>query len=70
MAAVPPVLAAMRLPSWPSSALPSGVGILAKLAALEANRVSECTPVNERRLGFSTTTRNPEGILSHDNRKS
>jgi hypothetical protein len=26
--------------------------------------------VNELRLGFSNTTRNPEGILSHNNRKS
>jgi hypothetical protein len=26
--------------------------------------------VNELRVGFSNTTRNPEGILSHDNRKS
>jgi hypothetical protein len=26
--------------------------------------------VNELRLGFSITTRNPEGILSHNNRKS
>ncbi len=26
--------------------------------------------VNERRLGFSNTTRNPEGILRHNNRKS
>jgi hypothetical protein len=26
--------------------------------------------VNELRLGFSNTTRNPEGILSHINRKS
>jgi len=25
---------------------------------------------NELRLGFSNTTRNPEGILSHNNRKS
>ncbi len=25
--------------------------------------------VNELRLGFSNTTRNPEGILSHNNRK-
>jgi hypothetical protein len=26
--------------------------------------------VNELQLGFSNTTRNPEGILSHNNRKS
>jgi hypothetical protein len=26
--------------------------------------------VNDLRLGFSTTTRNPEGILSHNSRKS
>jgi hypothetical protein len=26
--------------------------------------------VNELRLGFSNTTRNPEGILSHNNRQS
>jgi hypothetical protein len=26
--------------------------------------------VNELRLAFSNTTRNPEGILSHNNRKS
>jgi hypothetical protein len=26
--------------------------------------------VNELRLGFSNTSRNPEGILSHNNRKS
>jgi hypothetical protein len=26
--------------------------------------------VNELRLGFSSTTRNPEGIISHNNRKS
>jgi hypothetical protein len=26
--------------------------------------------VNELRLGFSNTTRHPEGILSHNNRKS
>jgi hypothetical protein len=26
--------------------------------------------VKELRLGFSNTTRNPEGILSHNNRKS
>jgi hypothetical protein len=26
--------------------------------------------VNELRLGFSNTTGNPEGILSHNNRKS
>ena len=26
--------------------------------------------VNELRSGFSNTTRNPEGILSHNNRKS
>jgi hypothetical protein len=26
--------------------------------------------VNELRLGFSNTARNPEGILSHNNRKS
>jgi hypothetical protein len=26
--------------------------------------------VSELRLGFSNTTRNPEGILSHNNRKS
>jgi hypothetical protein len=25
--------------------------------------------VNELRLGFSNTTRNPKGILSHNNRK-
>jgi hypothetical protein len=25
--------------------------------------------VNELRMGFSNTTRNPEGILSHNNRK-
>jgi hypothetical protein len=29
-----------------------------------------CVNVNELRLGFSNTTRNPEGILSHNNRKS
>ena len=31
---------------------------------------SEYVNVNELRLGFSNTTRNPEGILSHSNRKS
>ncbi len=29
-----------------------------------------CKCIDELRLGFSNTTRNPEGILSHNNRKS
>jgi hypothetical protein len=33
--------------------------------------LATCSPdVHELRLGFSNTTRNPEGILSHNNRKS
>jgi hypothetical protein len=34
------------------------------------NRGAVNVNVNELRLGFSNTTRNPEGILSHNNRKS
>ncbi len=44
-------------------------------AGAEEVRVLSNVNVNERRLGFSNTTRNPEGLnpegtLSHNNRKS
>jgi hypothetical protein len=40
------------------------------LTPRHTHRVNVNVNVNELRLGFSNTTRNPEGILSHNNRKS
>ncbi len=46
----------------------------AAVAVQSAWRRAKCARwyvnVNELRLGFSNTNRNPEGILSHNNRKS
>jgi hypothetical protein len=40
------------------------------MMAMNQCAARELEQVNELRLGFSNTTRNPEGILSHNNRKS
>ncbi len=45
-----------------------GLSFMRNLSWVDANKVN--VNVNELRLGFSNTARNPEGILSHNNRES